>query len=76
MPQRNTKDWLTVIEAARALGVSRQAVYKAIEEGRLKGREMLISLRVWRVSAGSVEDFKVSERHQRNAERRAPRSQS
>lgn len=72
----NSKDerWLSVIEVARALGVSRMAVYKAIAEGRLKSHKMVLSRRVLRINAQEVKEFRVSKSHQHRGKRQMPRS--
>jgi len=68
--KRKHGEWLSVIEAARALGISREAVYKAIEEGRLKARLKVVSRKVWRVDPDSVKSFEVSTVHKKMGEAR------
>lgn len=63
-------EWLSVIEAARSLGISREAVYKAIEDGRLKARLKVVSRKVWRVDPDSLKGFHVSSAHKKIGEAR------
>ena len=39
MTKRKGQDWLSVVEAARRLGITREAVYEAIGSGRLKAEQ-------------------------------------
>jgi excisionase family DNA binding protein len=55
--------WLSVLEAARALGLSRTAVYNAIAEGRLKSHKMVLPKPVVRINAQEVKEFEVSKSH-------------
>jgi excisionase family DNA binding protein len=70
MTKSKDKRWLSVADAARALGVSRVAVYKAIADGRLKSREMVLTRRVLRINAEEVKGFKVSKSRQQSGEQR------
>ncbi len=45
MAKRGAGNWLSVVEAARVLGISRPAIYQAIEEGRLKARQRKLLIR-------------------------------
>lgn len=74
MAKRKNAEWLSVAEAARALGISREAIYKAIEEGRLKARQKVISRKEWRVDPDSLESFQVSATHKKIGEKRRPRA--
>jgi excisionase family DNA binding protein len=57
MKRRKSDGWLSVAEAADALGISRVALYKAIKAGRLKARPIVVSRRTLRVSSRSLKDF-------------------
>jgi len=70
MAKRKKAEWLSVAAAAGVLGISREAVYKAIEEGRLKARQKVISRKEWRVDPDSLESFQVSATHKKIGEAR------
>jgi len=70
MAKRQAGKWLSVVEASRVLGITRPAIYKAIQEGRLKARERIVSRRVWQIAQESVNGFEVSEHHQKMGEAR------
>jgi excisionase family DNA binding protein len=76
MPMAKSKDerWLSVAEAARTLRVSRAAVYKAIAQGRLKSREMVLPRRALRINVEDVKKFRVSKSRQHRGEGRKRRS--
>ncbi len=53
-------------EAAKYLGVTREAILKAIRSGRLKARlaKVTVPRRVWLISPETVEGYIVSASHQ------------
>lgn len=57
------KKTYTIIEAAKMLGISRSAVHKAIQVGRLKARPYKVTEIVWRIDAESVRRYKISSSH-------------
>ena len=69
MAKRKNDEWVSVIEAARTLGISREAVYAAIEEKRLTAKQKTITRRVWRIDPDSLASFQVSKSHQKRARR-------
>jgi excisionase family DNA binding protein len=75
MAKAKNERWLSVLESARALGVSRTAVYNAIAEGRLKSHKVVVlPKRVLRINAQEVKEFKVSTSHQHRREQRRHKS--
>jgi excisionase family DNA binding protein len=70
MAKRNGDDWLSVLEVAKRLGLSRTAVYQAIAEGRLRARERVITRKVVRIDPQSLAAFSVSKSHQSRARKR------
>jgi hypothetical protein len=56
----------TITEAAKLLGVSRQAVHEAIKNGLLKAKwgEVIITKKALLISEESLESYQVSTRHQ------------
>lgn len=73
MTKRKGQDWLSVVEAARLLGVTREAVYEAIGSGRLKAKQKTIARKVWRIDPASLAQFEVSASHQKRGKRGARR---
>lgn len=71
MAKRSSDGWLSVIEATRVLGISREAIYRAIKEGRLKARQRTVTRRIWQIARESLSGFKVSEHHKKMGEARA-----
>jgi len=59
------EDWVSVIEAARRLGITREAVYEAIGSGRLEAKQTPVVRKVWRIDPASLAGFKVSASHQK-----------
>jgi excisionase family DNA binding protein len=62
--KRPAKQFYTIAEAAKILGVSRQAVHLAIKKGALKAREKKVSKSEWLISAEDLESYRPSNRHQ------------
>ncbi|MBI3065671.1 MAG: helix-turn-helix domain-containing protein [Deltaproteobacteria bacterium] len=62
---------LTITEAARRLGVSRQAIHEAVSKGLLKARKGKVTSIVWLISEDSLNDYKASPRSK--AQRRRKR---
>src|SRR6266513_2234936 len=54
----------TVAEAAKAKGISRQAVHLAIKKGVLKAREKKVIRSEWLISSADLEAYQPSDRHQ------------
>jgi len=69
MAKRKRDGWVSVIDAARKLGITREAVYAAIGDGRLKASQKTITRRVWRIDPKSLALFRVSKSHQKRAKR-------
>lgn len=68
MPTKKTH--YTVTEAAKKLGISRQAVHEAIRKGQLKAKQGQItktivqSTRGWVITEDALRTYKVSPLHQ------------
>ncbi len=71
MAKPKSEDWVSVVEAAKRLGVTRETVYQAIEQGRLKARLKTITRKVLRIDPQSLAGFEVSESHQKRGKRGA-----
>ncbi len=71
MAKRKSDGWISVVEAAARLGVTRDTVYQAIEQGRLKARLKPITRKVLRIDPKSLADFSVSASHQKRGKRAA-----
>ena len=56
---------LTISEAAKKLGISRQAVHLAIQKGVLKARAKRVVSVVWMIPVEALEAYRVSSVHQR-----------
>ncbi|MGH7844513.1 MAG: helix-turn-helix domain-containing protein [Candidatus Binatia bacterium] len=74
MPTKKpTKKTYTITEAAKKLGVKRQAVHEAIKKGLLEAeRGEIVQTRVvkvtvsgWKISAKSLDAYRVSDPHQK-----------
>jgi predicted DNA-binding protein (UPF0251 family) len=64
MVKDTEKKEFTITEAAKKLGVSRQAVHVAIKKGSLKARAKKVAEVVWYITSGSLESYRVSGLHQ------------
>ena len=71
MAKRKDADWLDVAAVMKRLGLSRAAVYKAVESGRLHGRKIPLTREVLRIDPASVAAFEVSKSHQKRGRRAA-----
>jgi len=71
MAKRKGGGWITVPEAAKRAGVSREAVYKAIRRGRLKAKVREFVRRALAIDAASLAAFI---RAHKQAVRRQPKS--
>lgn len=71
MAKRKDQDWLSVVEAAKRLGVTRETVYAAIEAGRLKAEVREVVRRALRIDPKSLASFEVSRTRQRIGKRAA-----
>ncbi len=66
------KRYFTITEAARKLGITRAAVYRAVKQKRLEAREakiiqvktVKVTIRALRISAKSLKNYRVSMLHQ------------
>ncbi len=56
---------VSVIEAARRLGISSRGIYEAIASGRLQATKRRVVRRVLRIDAASLAGFAVSTSHQK-----------
>jgi len=65
------KKTYTITEAAKALGVSRQAVHEAIKNGLLKARRGKIMTIGWLIPEDALNEYKASPRGE--AQRRRKR---
>lgn len=54
----------TIPEAASRLGITPEAVLKAIKAGRLKAKTVVIPRQIWSIAAESLETYVVSASHQ------------
>lgn len=59
--------YITVGEAAKRKGCTRQAIHAAIKAERLEAEAEVVSKRVWKVCAKSLAELKVNPRMQRKA---------
>jgi predicted DNA-binding protein (UPF0251 family) len=57
------KTHFTITEAAKKLGISRQAIHDAIQKGQLKAKRGQIVQTAWILSASAIESYQVSLRH-------------
>ena len=71
MAKPKREEWMSVVEAAKRLGVTRETIYQAIEAGRLKGRLTTVTRKVWRIDPSSLSGFEVSPASQRAGKRAA-----
>jgi excisionase family DNA binding protein len=58
------KKSFTLMQAAQRLGISRAAVHKAIQSGRLRARYKVIKLRQWMIESADLSAYRVSFLHQ------------
>lgn len=60
------KRFHTITEAAKALGITRAAVHRAIKQGRLEAsRGKIVQVtQGWRITSKSLEGYRVSTPHQ------------
>jgi hypothetical protein len=59
-----TKKSFTITEAAKKLGISRQAVHKAIAAGTLKARKRQVVKIEWQIPGDALRAYSVSGAHQ------------
>jgi len=76
MAERKSEDWLSVVEAAERLGVTRETIYQAIESGKLRAQLKTVTRKVWRIDPASFAGYKVSPARQRIGKRGARRRYS
>jgi predicted DNA-binding protein (UPF0251 family) len=62
--KKTSQKTYTITEAAKKLGISRQAVHLAIKKGALKARAKKIVEVIWQIPADSLESYRVSALHQ------------
>ena len=53
----------TITEAAKKLGVSRQAVHEAIHRKQLKAEKVKVVTEIWLVPESALKDYRVSTSH-------------
>ena len=61
---------LSVIEAAKMLGISRQAVHAAIVRGDMKARAKVVRKIVYRIPLEAVESYKVNRTNQKSGKQK------
>jgi hypothetical protein len=66
MPAKKT---FTIAEAAKKLGISRQAIHEAIKTDKLKAKRGRVVKIVWLVSVSAIKNYQVSLSHQQRAKR-------
>ncbi len=59
----------TITDAARNLGITREAVWKAIKAKKLKARLGTLYTKGWLVTAESLEAYHVSTSHQKRSKK-------
>ena len=71
MAKSKSEEWLSVVEAAKRLRVTRETIYQAIKDGRLKARVRTVTRKLLRVDPKSLADFSLSVSHQKRGRRGA-----
>jgi hypothetical protein len=71
MARRKSEDWLSVPAVMKRLGLSRAGVYKAVNDGRLRARKLMVTSELLRIDPESVAGFEVSKSHQKRGKRAA-----
>jgi len=56
--------YFSVGQAAKELGISRQAVHKACEEGRLKAQKRKVTKTEYQIPYDALRSYSVSDLHQ------------
>jgi excisionase family DNA binding protein len=69
MPAKKT---YTITEAAKRLGISRQAVHEAIKKGLLEAEQVEVVQSVWQIPAQSLKTYRVSQSHKQRGEKNLP----
>ncbi|MFQ5903650.1 MAG: helix-turn-helix domain-containing protein [Candidatus Binatia bacterium] len=66
------KGSFTITQAARKLGISRQAVHEAIRKGQLKAKRGQIQVvqTVWLIPAAALRAYKVSLSHKQRGKKK------
>jgi excisionase family DNA binding protein len=65
-----TKKNFTIAEAAKKLGISRQAVHEAISTHKLKAKKGKVVRTVWLISSADLKTYQVSLSHQQRGKKR------
>ena len=60
----NRGKYYTITQAARRLGISREAVFGAIKAGKLKASLVKVVTKAWEIDPKSVDAYPVSISHQ------------
>jgi predicted DNA-binding protein (UPF0251 family) len=63
------KHYYTITDAARNLGITREAVWKAIKARKLKAKVGTLYTKGWLVLAESLETYHVSASHQKRSKK-------
>jgi len=63
------KHYYTITEAARNLGITREAVWKAVKARKLKARLGTLYTKGWLIAAESLESYQVSTSHQERSKK-------
>lgn len=59
----------TLTEAAKKLGISRQAVHEAIQKGQLKAEKTEVTQTIWLIPESAIQDYHVSASHKRRGKK-------
>jgi predicted DNA-binding protein (UPF0251 family) len=59
----------TITEAAHNLGITREAVWKAVKSRKLKARLGTLQTKGWLIAAESLEAYEVSTSHQERSKK-------
>ena len=70
--QRKSQNFLSITQAAKALGITRAAIHRAIKQGRLEAdrgefeivKIVKMKIKGWRISAKNLDLYRVSSFHQ------------
>jgi len=71
MAKRKDGEWLSVPAVMARLGLSRAGIYKAVKDGRLRARKVMVTSELLRIDPNSVAEFEVSKSHQKRGKRGA-----
>ncbi len=63
------KTHYTITEAARHLGVTRQAILRLIKLKKVKPKQKTVTQKVWVIPAREIENYRVSRSHQERGQK-------